>query len=198
MLANSLQHYRPNATLVLYVVVLSGDPSRQLESEIKIPDENLDIRRHRNWERLGCIYWWGTEIPCPFLQGSKKCITLVRLNKSHLHMSGYCHHLWAVKHYMVWPHLEYGNVIRQPKFRCDRVEIEKIQRRATKLIPELKHLPYNKRLRALRLPSLHLRAKFWINHPRTQPEAAKTHARFGIKQSVFSQSRKWLTHSQLK
>ena len=83
-------------------------------------------------------------------EGSRKSITLVRLNKSHLHMSGYCHHLWAFHHYMVWPHLEYGNVIWHPIFRCNRVEIEKSQ--ATKLLPELKHLPYDKWLRAIRLP----------------------------------------------
>ena len=47
---------------------------------------------------------------------------------------------------MVRPHLEYGNVIWHPRFRRDSVEIEKVQRRATKLIPEIRHLPYDKQL----------------------------------------------------
>ena len=36
---------------------------------------------------------------------------------------------------MVRPHLEYGNVIWHPRFRRDSVDIEKVQTRATKLIP---------------------------------------------------------------
>jgi len=55
---------------------------------------------------------------------------------------------------MVRPHLEYGNVIWHPRFRRDWVDRENIQRQATNLIPELKHLSYNKKLKALRLPSL--------------------------------------------
>jgi len=53
---------------------------------------------------------------------------------------------------MVRPHLEYGNVIWHPRFRRD--EIENVQRQATKLSPEIRHLPYDKRLRTLKVPSL--------------------------------------------
>ena len=60
---------------------------------------------------------------------------------------------------MVRPHLEYGNVILHPRFRRDSVDIEKVQRWATKLIPEINHLPYDKRLRALKLPSLQHRRR---------------------------------------
>ena len=49
--------------------------------------------------------------------------------------------------------LRIWNVIWQPRFRRVRVEIEKIQRWATKLIPELQNLSYSQ-LRALRLQSL--------------------------------------------
>jgi len=48
----------------------------------------------------------------------------------------------------------YENVIWCPKFRRDRLEVEKIQRRARKLIPNLISLPWRDRLEALRLPSL--------------------------------------------
>ena len=60
---------------------------------------------------------------------------------------------------MVRLHLEYGNVIWYPRFRRDSQEIENIQRRATNLIPKLKHLPYDNRLKALKLPSLHHRRR---------------------------------------
>ena len=36
----------------------------------------------------------------------------------------------------------------------DTITIENVQRRATKMIPELRDLPYNERLRILKLPTL--------------------------------------------
>ena len=60
---------------------------------------------------------------------------------------------------MVRPHLEYGNVIWHPRFQRDKAEIEKFQRRATKLIPTLRHQPYEARLRSLKLASLDYRRR---------------------------------------
>ena len=60
---------------------------------------------------------------------------------------------------MVRPHLEYGNAIWGPFFIGDAKMVEAVQRRATKLIPELKNQPYEFRLRALNLPSLVYRRK---------------------------------------
>ena len=58
---------------------------------------------------------------------------------------------------MVRPHLEYGNVIWGPFFAGDKKTVEAVQRRATKLIPELKDMTYEQRLRELDLPSLEYR-----------------------------------------
>ena len=55
---------------------------------------------------------------------------------------------------LVRSHLEYGNVIWGPFFKGDITTVEKMQRRATKVVPELKDHPYETRLRALKLPSL--------------------------------------------
>ena len=52
------------------------------------------------------------------------------------------------------PIIEYGNVIWGPHFDLDQQSLEKIQRRATKLIPTLQHVPYTDRLVLLKLPSL--------------------------------------------
>ena len=58
---------------------------------------------------------------------------------------------------LVRPILEYGNVIWAPYLKRQSSEIEKIQRRATKLIKEIKDEPYERRLKLLKLPSLKAR-----------------------------------------
>ena len=55
---------------------------------------------------------------------------------------------------MARSHFEYGNVIWSTHFNGDMEAIEKVQKRATKMIPNLKHLPYKKPLEHLSLPSL--------------------------------------------
>ena len=55
---------------------------------------------------------------------------------------------------LVRPILEYGNVIWGPFYQGDIKMVESVQRRATKLIPDLSHLPYEERLQQLRIPSL--------------------------------------------
>ena len=60
---------------------------------------------------------------------------------------------------LVRPHLEYGNVIWGPHFIGDQKLIEKVQKRATKLIQSIRHLPYDQRLQILKLPSLTYRRR---------------------------------------
>ena len=60
---------------------------------------------------------------------------------------------------IVRPHLEYGNAIWGPFYEGDIKKIEAIQRRTTKLIPEMTNKPYEQRLRELKLPSLVFRRR---------------------------------------
>ena len=53
--------------------------------------------------------------------------------------------------------LEYGQSIWSPIFLKQSREIEKVQRRATKLIPAIKDFSYGERLKHLKLPSLKYR-----------------------------------------
>ena len=60
---------------------------------------------------------------------------------------------------LVRPILEYGNVIWDPRFREDQKLIERVQKRATRMIPSVRELDYTARLEALKLPSLQHRRR---------------------------------------
>ena len=60
---------------------------------------------------------------------------------------------------LVRPHLEYGNLIWGPSFMEDKKSIEKVQRRATKIVSGLYDAPYEERLKILNLPLLYYRRK---------------------------------------
>ena len=58
---------------------------------------------------------------------------------------------------MVRPILEYGNVIWSPHLKRQSEAIEKVQRRATKIVKGLGKCTYEERLRTLKLPTLKYR-----------------------------------------
>lgn len=60
---------------------------------------------------------------------------------------------------MVRPILEYAHAVWRPPYKKDLIKIEKIQRRATKLVPQLKCRSYKERLKALDLPSMQYRLR---------------------------------------
>ena len=55
------------------------------------------------------------------------------------------------------PHLEYGNVIWHPYLRKDIEMTERVQHRATRMVPGLSKLSYEDRLRKMDLPTLEYR-----------------------------------------
>jgi len=58
---------------------------------------------------------------------------------------------------IVRPTLEYSNPVWGPQFILDQRKLEKVQRRATRLLPSLADKPYPERLSSLQLPSLQYR-----------------------------------------
>jgi hypothetical protein len=55
---------------------------------------------------------------------------------------------------LVRPRLEIGMSLASPYFKKDREILEKVQRRATKMVDGLKQVPYKERLHHLKLPTL--------------------------------------------
>lgn len=60
---------------------------------------------------------------------------------------------------LVRPILEYGSTIWCPMLRGDIIEVEKVQKRATKMISEVSNMSYENRLMTLRLDSLAFRRR---------------------------------------
>ena len=58
---------------------------------------------------------------------------------------------------LVRPILEYGNTVWSPYLKTQINEVERVQRRATRLVPGLGELHYEQRLRKLHLPTLEYR-----------------------------------------
>ena len=58
---------------------------------------------------------------------------------------------------IVRPILEYGNLVWGPYYKTDIQKLEKIQRKATRMIKSIRNLDYKERLKVLNLPSLHYR-----------------------------------------
>ena len=56
-------------------------------------------------------------------------------------------------------HLEYGNDVWGPFYKLDQKAVEQVQKRATRMIPDLHGLPYAERVGRLRLPTLHYRRR---------------------------------------
>ena len=59
--------------------------------------------------------------------------------------------------FLIRPHLEYASNVWNPIYKEDIIRLEGVQRRVTKLLPEIADLPYEDRLKALDLPSLYYR-----------------------------------------
>ena len=58
---------------------------------------------------------------------------------------------------LVRPHLEFSSCIWSPQHKFNKDSIERVQRRATKMVPSIKHLPYSERLKELDLGTLYYR-----------------------------------------
>ena len=58
---------------------------------------------------------------------------------------------------MVRSHLDYYSSVWSSYMKKDIEALEKVQKRATKILPQLKHMNYSDRLKACKLPTLYYR-----------------------------------------
>ena len=58
---------------------------------------------------------------------------------------------------LVRPHLEYGSNVWSVVLKKDAIQLENVQRRATRLLPHIRHLSYSDRLKHLGIPTLQYR-----------------------------------------
>ena len=89
------------------------------------------------------------------VQKANKVLGLLRRTFSHMDKEIFC----QLYKSMVRPHLEYATVVWSPAAAGLRTKIEQVQRRATKMIPGLRDLPYERRLQELKLPTLAYRRR---------------------------------------
>ena len=83
-------------------------------------------------------------------------IGIIKRNFIHVDSNTFC----LLYKALVRPHLEYAHSVGLwcPHKKEDITEIEKVQKRATKLIISFKKFPYKERLRRLNLPALKYRS----------------------------------------
>ena len=89
-------------------------------------------------------------------EAAKKATAILRLIKRHFHDMNIPTFRILYKSF-VRPHLEYCVQVWSPNLRKDIDCLERIQKRATKLVPELRHSTYDERLRRLGLTTLERR-----------------------------------------
>ena len=78
---------------------------------------------------------------------------IIKRNFSHLDKDSFL----SLYKSLVRPHLEYCSCVWSVIYKKDAISIENTQRRATKLVHHIQHLPYSDRLQYLGLPSLEYR-----------------------------------------
>ena len=107
---------------------------------------------------LGVIMDGGLRFQEEIASRTKKAnaiVGIIRRTFKHLHIDTFV----PLFKSLVRPHLEYGAAVWHPHLRRNIDELEKVQRRATKQVPEVRNLPYELRLERLGLPTLEHRRR---------------------------------------
>ena len=127
---------------------------RQEQSKTYIYHRQHWSGQRRPRKRCWRTFWPFIRIPNTYKQNYFKSKLQSRPNQKILFQAQH-HKLQTIIHIsLIRPILEYCTVIWFPLYKTDSQEIEKVQRRASKLVPTLKDLPYPERLKTLNLTTL--------------------------------------------
>ena len=131
----------------------SGKKNPEYDYKMKVGDEEVSITKCEEEKDLGVTFDKLLKFDVHIqnsINKANKILGIIRRSFSYLDAEIF------IKLYksMVRPVLEYGNVIWFPYLKRQSVAIEKVQRRATRMLPFLRDLCYEKRLNHLKLPSL--------------------------------------------
>ena len=125
------------------IIVDENNQMMELERQDKVKDlgvwfdERLTFKEHIN-EKIDKAYMM---------------LGVIKRNFRHLTISTFV----LLYKSMVRSHLDYCSSVWAPYMKGDIEALERVQKRATKLIPALQHLPYSDRLRACGLTTLNFR-----------------------------------------
>ena len=136
---------------------VQGDAPRQgtcaFPNHMTHNSEQITIEEPSVEKDLGVYVDTDLNFNCHIQQGiakANKLLGLIRRSMKYLNNES----LKCLYTSLVRPHLEYGNVIWSPTLQSHINNLEKTQRRATNMIPEIQNKSYEKRMESMRLPSL--------------------------------------------
>ena len=132
-----LNYIKTNNRISYYQVFTNLDQVQEAKDLCVIIDRNLNFRKHMSLK----------------ISKANSIIFLIKSTFKYLDSEMF-NLLYKT---LVRPHLEYASPVWRPTLKMDITSLERVQRRATRLVPELKSLSYAERLQHLKLPSLQYR-----------------------------------------
>ena len=134
----SQQHRSTNYTMLTYSGSYVTLESVESEKDIGVTiDSKLNFEKHIQTQ----------------VNKANQIVGVIRRSFKYLNFKTFC----LLFKSLVRPHLEYACSVWNPYKLKDIEAIENVQRRATKMLPDMKDLTYEERLRKLKLPSLRYR-----------------------------------------
>ena len=133
-----------------------GKNNPEMDYKMKLGDSHINISKCEHEKDLGVTFDKYLSFDVHINNAISKANKMLGLVKRSFNFLDHTTFLMLYKA-LIRPHLEYGNIIWYPYLKRQSAAIEKVQRRATKILPSLKDKDYDQRLKILNLPSLKAR-----------------------------------------
>ena len=145
-------HFNTAKCKVLHI----GKTNPEMDYKMKLGDSHISISKCEQEKDLGVTFDKYLSFDVHINNAISKANKMLGLVKRSFNFLDHSTFLMLYKA-LIRPHLEYGNIIWYPYLKRQSAAIEKVQRRATKILSNLKNKDYNQRLKILNLPSLKAR-----------------------------------------